>query len=123
MYGHEKIETTLYNVQEFESFVYELFDRLPTDELKHGESLIPYIEKCRIQVPDFLRSTEMKWEKDAPSEKEGDIGRPLVLTRPGQSQILGSWAGCVRIGRYTVCVGCWWFICVIIIYTRRAVAS
>lgn len=117
MARNESFETTLRDMHEFEEFMYELFDKLPADELQHGESLIPHTERLGIAVPGSLQATEMTWRKDNRSETEGSPSQVLVLTRPGQPEALGLTIGCIGLGRHVrVCLECGWFYCRIVIY-------
>lgn len=119
MAKYEEIETTLRNVYELETFVHELLGKLPTREVRHGESLVPYAEKLGVRIPDFLQSTEVTWDKSAAFEPEAEAGQVLVLTRPGKPQVLGLTIGCIRIGsNVKVCLECGWLWCRIVIVVR-----
>ncbi len=118
MTDHDQFETTVRNMQEFETFVHELFDKLPMRDLRHGESLIPYVERHQIRIPEFLRATEVTWNEGTDLEREGDISQVLVLTRPGQPEALGFRIGCITIGRWRVCLECGFWYCRVVISRR-----
>ena len=118
MSNHDPFETTLSNMQEFETFVHQLFDKLPMGELHHGESLIPYVERHQIRIPEFLQATDVTWHAGTDLKEEGDVRQVLVLIRPGQSEVLGFRIGCITIGHWRICLECGFWYCRVVISRR-----
>lgn len=118
MSNDDNLLASLQNVRELEMFLHNLFESLDPKKLRHGENLLPHCEKSRVQIPDFLRGIDMTWDTDTAFEPEFGDRPALVLVRPGRPEILGLTIGCIRFGRFKVCLECGWIWCRIVIKGR-----
>jgi len=112
------IDTTLGNVKELATFLHDLFEGLPREELRDGDDLLPYAEKLGVRVPGFLEGEEVAWDASTRFEEELGDQEPLVLVLPGRPEALGLTIGCLRVNRVKVCLECGWFYCRIVIKGR-----
>ncbi len=115
MSKNDQAHSLLKDVKELEDFFFELLGTLATKKLRHGEDVMPYAEKSKIRIPDTLRGAELTWDSKHEFEAEFGDSNAIVLVRPGRPQALGFTIGCIRWGRFKVCLECGWLYCRIVI--------
>lgn len=114
----DQMLTSLQNVRELEAFLLKLLESPGAHKLRHGENVLAHCEKTHVPVPDSLRGVEITWDTETEFGKEFADGPPLVLVQPGRPDALGLTIGCVRFGRFKVCLECGWLWCRIVIKGR-----
>lgn len=115
MAKNDQAASLLRDLKALEDFFFELLGNLTTQKLRHGEDVMPYAEKAGIKIPDVLRGAELTWDSRSEFEAEHGDADAIVLVRPGRMQSLGFTIGCIRWGRFKVCLECGWLWCRIVI--------
>ena len=113
------LDRLLANAKELEDFIHALMPALDNDKLHQGDDVLSYAKKAKVKIPDFLKGEKVTWETETDhSHSFAKNGETIVLVRPGNPAIVGLVIGCIRIGRWRICLECGWFWCRVVI-TRR----
>ena len=113
-----KLDQLLENTKELEDFLHALMPALEKDQLHQGDDVLSYAKKTKLKIPDFLKGEKVTWETDHSHSTLPKDAESIVLIRPGHPAIVGLVIGCVRIGRWRICLECGWFWCRVVI-TRK----
>lgn len=113
-----KLDQLLENTKELEDFLHALMPALDKDKLKQGDDVLSHAKKAKLKIPDFLKGEKVTWEMDHSHSTLKKDAESIVLVRPGNPAIVGLVIGCIRIGKWRICLECGWFWCRIVI-TRR----
>jgi hypothetical protein len=114
-----RFSTAVQEVRELEDFFHALLPALVERKLRDGEDVLPYAKALKLQVPKSLRGLDMTW--DAAHSRSADelkATETLVLVRPGHPDAVGLTIGCIRVGKWRICLECGWFWCRIVISRR-----
>lgn len=117
---NDRLSELVSNVHKLESFFHDFIGHVAKQHPKAGEDVTKYAEKLRLVVPDALKGANITWAApdDRDAAHESGPEQTLVFTRPGPADAIGLTIGCVRVGRYKVCLECGWFYCRIVIKGR-----
>lgn len=113
-----RLDLTLDDIFELEQFLFALLPATAEQRPKHGADLLPYAKKLDLNVPESLKGVPITWESAARSAKDEVGGPVLSLVRPGNPAALGLTLGCIRIGKWKICLECGWLYCKIVIKRR-----
>lgn len=117
---HDRLSELFTHTHELESFFHKFIEHVAKQRPKAGEDVTSYTEKLGIAVPEALKGAKITWagaeEHEAAQTAERE--QTLVFARPGQADALGFTIGCVRVGRFKVCLECGWLYCRIVIKGR-----
>jgi hypothetical protein len=118
MKTEERLLDSLRDVRELETFLHDLLGNLTLRgiETARGEDLMRYVKVLGLSVPEAIRDMAVTWDThhglaEAGPGKESS----LVLVKPGHPDALGLTIGCVRVGRFKICLECGWLYCRIVI--------
>jgi hypothetical protein len=121
MRTNDRFAEFLSNSHELESFCHDFISHVAKRRPKPGTDVTKYAEKLHLSVPAVLKGAKMTWDGPHDSEvahKEGGRGQTLVFVRPGPADAVGLTIGCIRVGRFKICLECGWFYCRVVIKGR-----
>ncbi len=109
----------LHSSHELETFFHEFIMHVARQRPRPGADVTKYSRKLGVAVPGVLKGAKITWAHHGDADAAGEDGPGiLVFTRPGQPEALGFTIGCVKVGRYKVCLECGWLYCRIVIKGR-----
>jgi hypothetical protein len=120
MSADDPLLSLLHNTHELESFLHDFIGRLAKRRLKPGADVTRFADEFGLKMPSVLKGAKIKWagsgDDGAAEQETGE--QVLVLSRPGQFDAVGITIGCIRLGRYQICLECSWIWCRIVIKGR-----
>jgi hypothetical protein len=120
MAKEDALATLLGDTRQLETFFHDFISQLVKRRPKAGEDVTRYVNELGLKVPSAIDGTPITWGNGTESElvSEGEEIQTLVLVRPGNPQAVGLTIGCIRVGRFSVCLECGWIYCRIVIRGR-----
>jgi hypothetical protein len=114
----KKLDLVLKEVNELGDFVHELILALQGRALRQGDDVLRYAKASKIRTPESLRGLEITWETDQSYSHDKHGREGFSLLRPGHSNAIGLVLGCIRVGKWKICLECSWLSCRIVISRR-----
>lgn len=109
----------LSNSHELESFFHNFISQVAKRRPKPGADVTKYAEELRLKMPAVLKGTKITWVGPGRVDAADDeAGQTLVFARSGNAEALGFTIGCIRVGRFKICLECGWLYCRIVIKGR-----
>jgi hypothetical protein len=116
--ANNRLDDVLNDTREFEDFFHALLPALAAKKLRHGDDVLPYARELKLKIPASIRGMDITWEADHSHPAHKRASETLVLVRPGHADAVGLTVGCVRVGKWKICLECGWIWCRIVV-TRR----
>jgi hypothetical protein len=118
MDSDQAIAKLFHDTHELEAFFHSFIGQLAKRRLKADEDVTHLAEELKLKVPAALKGVKITWAGGADTNASQDKEQTLTLARPGVADALGLTIGCVRVGRFRVCLECGWIYCRIVIKGR-----
>jgi hypothetical protein len=113
----DSLLSLLHNTNELEDFLHDFIGRLAKRRLKPGADVTRLVNEFGLKTPPVLKGAKITWagggDNGVTKRETGE--QVLVLSRPGQFDAVGLTIGCIRVGRFHICLECGWFYCRIVI--------
>ncbi len=113
-----RLDDLLNDTRELEDFLHALVPVLVTKKLRQGDDVLPYAKELKLKIPASIRGLDVTWETGDSHALQRRASETVVLVRPGHADAVGLVLGCIRIGRWTICLECGFFWCRIVV-TRK----
>lgn len=121
MAAEDRLASSLTDVKELETFARELILDLVKRQVRpaHGEDLTKYVEETGRKIPEVLRGEPITWDSRHDfANDDFDKDSVLVVVGPGHADAVGLTIGCIRKGKWKICLECGWLYCRIVIKRR-----
>ncbi len=116
-----KLDNLLEDIHELEDFLHALIPALDKQKLRQGDDVLRYAKDLKLKIPKSISGLDITWESDT-SISSHQHGRKdsesVVLVRSGDLNMVGLTLGCIRVGKWKICIECSWILCRIVV-TRR----
>jgi len=121
MDSDQAIATLFHDTHELETFFHSFIGQLAKRRLKANQDVTHLATELKLKVPAVLKGVKITWAGGADTNADQGKEQTLTLARPGVMDALGFTIGCIRIGRFKVCLECGWIYCRVVIW--RSLAS
>src|SRR6266498_2899328 len=116
-----KLDNLLEDIHELEDFLHALIPAMDKQKLRQGDDVLRYAKDLKLKIPKSISGLDITWESDT-SISSHQHGRKdsesVVLVRSGDLNMVGLTLGCIRVGKWKICIECSWILCRIVV-TRR----
>lgn len=115
----DRLDIAFGDLAEIEAFLFPLMQLAATKKLKDGDDVLKVAMDAKLKVPELFKGGEMVWDTTSKYSDHPSGGTSSIsIVRPGNPLALGLTIGCIRRGKWRICLECGWFWCRIVI-TRR----
>jgi|KBSSwiS6_1023812.scaffolds.fasta_scaffold00673_11 hypothetical protein len=113
----QDLKNNLNSLNDLESFLHDLSEKLESKKLKTGSDLSSYVKSQRISVPGILGDAKITYQ--GYSDELGKSKRKLVIvTKPDKNypEPIARKIFCIKVRSVVACLECGWIWCRIVIY-------
>lgn len=115
----DRLDIAFGDLAEIEAFLFPLMQLAATKKLKDGDDVLKLAREAKLKVPELFQGEEMVWDTTSKySDQAKTAASSISITRPGNPQALGLTIGCIRRGKWRICLECGWIWCRIVISRR-----